>query len=86
MTVPHREQIVDGPNNARRAVREQISHGADWIKVYSDRSYRVREDGVLDEIPTFTVEELKAIVDGSTSRAAQSRIARHGFVRWAQLH
>src|SRR6266536_1031743 len=45
--VPHGVQLVDGADNARAAVREQISHGADWIKVYSDRSYRVREDGVL---------------------------------------
>jgi imidazolonepropionase-like amidohydrolase len=61
--VPHGVQLVDGPDNARQAVREQISHGADWIKVYSDRSYFVREDGVLDDIPTFTLDELRAIVD-----------------------
>src|SRR5499427_4843433 len=60
--VPHGVQVVDGPDNARKAVREQISFGADWIKVYSDRSYFVR-DGVLDDIPTFTLEELRAIVD-----------------------
>ena len=35
LTMPKGVQEVDG---ARRAVREQISHGADWIKVYSDRS------------------------------------------------
>jgi imidazolonepropionase-like amidohydrolase len=61
--VPHGVQLVDGADNARQAVREQISHGADWIKVYSDRSYFVREDGVLDDIPTFTLDELRAIVD-----------------------
>jgi len=61
--VPHGVQLVDGPDNARKAVREQISFGADWIKVYSDRSYFVRPDGVLDDIPTFTMEELRAIVD-----------------------
>ena len=52
--VPHGVQVVDGVDEARKAVREQISHGADWIKVYSDRGYKVREDGVLDDIPTFT--------------------------------
>ena len=36
--VPHGVQIVDGVEDGRKAVREQISHGADWIKVYSDRS------------------------------------------------
>lgn len=61
--VPSGVQVVDGTDQARKAVREQISHGADWIKVYSDRSYFVRPDGVLDDIPTFTVDELRAIVD-----------------------
>jgi imidazolonepropionase-like amidohydrolase len=61
--VPHGVQLVDGAENARKAVREQISYGADWIKVYSDRSYFVRPDGVLDDIPTFTLDELRAIVD-----------------------
>src|SRR5215831_12876148 len=60
--VPHGVQVVDGPDNGRKAVREQISYGADWIKVYSDRSYFVRPDGVLDDIPTFTLDELKAMV------------------------
>jgi len=79
--VPHGVQIVDGPDNARQAVREQISHGADWIKVYSDRSYRVREDGVLDDIPTFTRDELRAIVDEAhreRHKVASHAMALHG--------
>src|SRR5258706_14652043 len=40
--VPHGVQLVDGPYAARQAVREQISYGADWIKVYSDRAYALR--------------------------------------------
>jgi imidazolonepropionase-like amidohydrolase len=63
VVVPHGVQVVDGTDAGRVAVREQISHGADWIKVYSDRSYRVGPGGVLDDIPTFTLEEMKAIVD-----------------------
>jgi len=70
-------QIVDGADNARQAVREQISHGADWIKVYSDRSYRVREDGVLDDIPTFTPEELNAIVD--EAHRERHKVASHAM-------
>ena len=77
VTVPHGVQIVDGPDNARQAVREQISHGADWIKVYSDRSYRVREDGVLDDIPTFTLDELKAIVD--EAHRERHKVASHAM-------
>jgi imidazolonepropionase-like amidohydrolase len=75
--VPHGVQLVDGADSARKAVREQISHGADWIKVYSDRSYKVREDGVLDDIPTFTPEELKAIVD--EAHRERHRVASHAM-------
>ena len=42
--VPHGVQVVDGAADGRKAVREQIMYGADWIKVYSDRSYRLRDD------------------------------------------
>jgi imidazolonepropionase-like amidohydrolase len=61
--VPHGVQVVDGADEARKAVREEIMYGADWIKVYSDRGYHLRDDGVLDDIPDFTLDELRAIVD-----------------------
>src|SRR5205807_636786 len=77
VSVPHGVQVVDGADAARTAVREQISHGADWIKVYSDRSYRVREDGVLDDIPTFTLEELRAIVD--EAHRERHKVASHAM-------
>jgi imidazolonepropionase-like amidohydrolase len=73
--VPHGVQLVDGPDNCRKAVREQISYGADWIKLYSDRSYFVRPDGVLDDIPTFTLDELRAIVD--ESHRQHHKVASH---------
>jgi imidazolonepropionase-like amidohydrolase len=79
--VPHGTQVVDGVDDARKAVREQISHGADWIKVYSDRSYFVRPDGVLDDIPTFTMDELRAIVDEAhreRHKVASHAMALHG--------
>lgn len=79
--VPHGVQVVDGADEARKAVREQISHGADWIKVYSDRGYKLRDDGVLDDIPTFTTEELKAIVDEAhreRRKVASHAIGLHG--------
>jgi imidazolonepropionase-like amidohydrolase len=62
LSMPKGVQEVDGADGGRRAVREQLSHGVDWIKVYSDRTYRVEGD-ILNDIPTFTLEELKAIVD-----------------------
>jgi imidazolonepropionase-like amidohydrolase len=61
--VPHGVQFCDGPEECRKAVREQISYGADWVKVYVDRGYFLRSDGVLDDVPTFTLDELTAIVD-----------------------
>jgi imidazolonepropionase-like amidohydrolase len=75
--VPHGVEVVDGPDEARKAVREQIMYGADWIKVYSDRSYKVRPDGVLDDIPTFTLEELRAIVD--EAHRERHKVASHAM-------
>ena len=77
VNVPHGVQVVDGADGARKAVREQIMYGADWIKVYSDRSYRVGEDGILDDIPTFTLEELRAIVD--ESHRERHKVASHAM-------
>jgi imidazolonepropionase-like amidohydrolase len=75
VNVPKGVQVVDGPEQARKAVREQISFGADWIKVYSDRSYFLRPDGVLDDIPTFTMDELRAIVD--ETHRQRKKVASH---------
>ena len=75
--VPHGVQLVDGAEEGRKAVREQISYGADWIKVYSDRSYFVRPDGVLDDIPTFTLDELRAIVD--EAHRERHKVASHAM-------
>src|SRR6267142_1666042 len=75
--VPHGVQVVDGADGGRKAVREQLMYGADWIKVYSDRSYRVREDGVLDDIPTFTLDELRAIVD--ETHRQRHKVASHAM-------
>ncbi len=76
LTMPKGVQEVDGADGGRRAVREQLSHGADWIKVYSDRTYRVVGD-ILDDIPTFTPEELKAIVD--ETHRQRHKIASHAM-------
>jgi imidazolonepropionase-like amidohydrolase len=72
--VPHGVQFCDGPDACRKAVREQISHGADWIKVYSDRSYYL-EGSVLKDVPTFTLEELRAIVD--EAHRQRRKVASH---------
>ncbi|MFZ1916332.1 MAG: amidohydrolase family protein [Terriglobales bacterium] len=61
--VPKGVQIVDGPVSARKAAREQLDHGADWIKVYMTHRSWVGKNGELVSQPTLTVEELRAIVD-----------------------
>ena len=61
--IPKGAQVVDGPDAVRRAVREQIAAGADWIKVYAD--YR-RRPGV-PATPTFSPAELEAAVDEARS-------------------
>jgi len=63
LEMPKGAQIVDGPVEARKATREQLDHGADWIKVYMTHRSWVGKNGELASQPTLTVEELKAIVD-----------------------
>jgi imidazolonepropionase-like amidohydrolase len=63
LEMPKGAQIVDGPVEARKAAREQLDHGADWIKVYMTHRSWVGMNGELVSQPTLTVEELRAIVD-----------------------
>lgn len=63
LDMPKGAQIVDGPVQARKAAREQLGHGADWIKVYMTHRSWVDKEGNLISQPTLTVDELKAIVD-----------------------
>jgi imidazolonepropionase-like amidohydrolase len=51
-TFPTGAQMISGVDDAQRAVREQIGHGADLIKVYADWAN-----------PTLTVEEMRVIVE-----------------------
>jgi imidazolonepropionase-like amidohydrolase len=64
LKLPEGVQIVDGADNIRHAVREQVKFGADWIKYYSDRGYYIK-DGALHSLVNFTDEEAKALVDES---------------------
>ncbi|GAC1429461.1 MAG: amidohydrolase family protein [Thermoanaerobaculia bacterium] len=79
VSFPMGVQIVDGVEGGRKAVREQIAHGADWIKVYADRSYFVDKDGKLSSIPTFNAEEMKAIVD--EAHRLRHKVAAHAMAR-----
>jgi imidazolonepropionase-like amidohydrolase len=61
--VPKGAQLIDGPVEARKAAREQLSHGADWIKVYMTHRSWVDTLGNLVSQPTLTLEELQAVVE-----------------------
>jgi imidazolonepropionase-like amidohydrolase len=61
---PTGAQMVSGPEEARRAVREQIGHGADLIKIYADWLY-----------PTLTVAEMQVIVE--EAHKAGRKVAAH---------
>jgi imidazolonepropionase-like amidohydrolase len=77
LEMPKGAQIVDGPVEARKAARQQLEHGADWIKVYMTHRSWVDKEGKLVSQPTLTVEELKAIVD--ETHGWQKKVACHAY-------
>jgi imidazolonepropionase-like amidohydrolase len=77
--MPEGVQIVDGPDEIRKAVREEVKYGADWIKFYADRKYYIGDDGRLRSWVNFTDDEMKAIV--SEAHRLGKKIAAHA-VGW----
>ena len=77
LKMPKGVQIVDGPVEARKAAREQLDHGADWLKVYMTHRSWVDKDGKLVSQPTLTVEELEAIVD--EAHGWKKKVACHAY-------
>jgi imidazolonepropionase-like amidohydrolase len=73
-SLPHGVQVVDGVEASRKAVREQIGYGVDWIKIYADRSNEIQNDAIHG-IPTFTIDEARAIVD--EAHREKHRVACH---------
>ncbi len=73
--VPQGAEEADGVEGLKRVVRDQIGRGADWIKVYADYPWGPREPAR----PTFTLEELKAIVE--TARSAGRPVAAHATTK-----
>src|SRR5262247_954709 len=69
-TVPQGAEEADGVDSLTRVVRDQIGHGADWIKIYAD--YRWGRSGAA---PTFSLDELKLVVE--TAKSANIPVAAH---------
>jgi imidazolonepropionase-like amidohydrolase len=57
--IPQGGQEASGLDQMAQVVRDQIKHGADWVKIYAD--YRWGPNG--ENEPTFTQDELKEAVD-----------------------
>ena len=56
--------VVDGTDSARKAVREEVKHGSDWIKVLA--SGAMMSAGNDPNRAHFSPEELRAIVEEAT--------------------
>jgi imidazolonepropionase-like amidohydrolase len=77
IVVPKGAQLGDGPVELRKIAREQLDHGADWLKVYMTHRSWVDKQGHLVSQPTLTVEELKAVVD--EAHGQQKKVACHAY-------
>ncbi len=77
VTVPSGVELVDGPYEARKAVREQFNYGADLIKIYGNDRYRFLPDGKIVSVATFSFEEIQAIVD--EARLKGIKVACHAY-------
>jgi imidazolonepropionase-like amidohydrolase len=69
--VPQGAEEADGVDSLMHVVRDQIGHGADWVKLYGD--YRWGPGAGAK--PTFSLEEMKLAVE--TARSAGVPVAVH---------
>ncbi len=69
--VPQGGEEADGIDTLIRVVRDQIGHGADWIKLYGDYRWGPHPGSH----PTFSLEEMKLAVE--TARSAGVPVSVH---------
>ena len=69
--VPQGAEEADGVDSLTRTVRDQIGHGADWIKLYADYRWGAGPGAR----PTFSLEELKLAVE--TAKSAGIPVSVH---------
>jgi imidazolonepropionase-like amidohydrolase len=74
LKIPQGAEEADGLDALVRTVRDQIGRGADWVKVYADAAM-----GGQEIQPSFTLDELKRIVD--TARSTGVPVAAHAMSR-----
>jgi len=69
--IPQGAEEADGVDSLMRVVRDQIGHGADWIKLYGD----YRWGPLPGSHPTFSLDEMKLAVE--TARSAGVPVSVH---------
>src|ERR1043165_4147181 len=69
--IPQGAEEVDGMESIGRVVRDQIKHGADWIKIYAD--YRWGPNG--EAMPGLTQEEFNYLV--AVTKSSGRNVAAH---------
>jgi imidazolonepropionase-like amidohydrolase len=69
--VPQGVEEADGIDSLIKVVRDQIGHGADWIKMYGD----YRWGPLPGSHPTFSLEEIKLAVE--TAKSAGVPVSIH---------
>src|SRR5438876_5305379 len=69
--VPQGAEEADGVDSLIKTVRDQIGHGADWIKLYGDYS----SGSQAGAHPTFSLDEMKLAVE--TAKSAGVPVAVH---------
>ncbi len=79
LKMPKGVQEITGADEARKAVREQLEHGADWIKIYTDRGYIKQPDGSYRALANFTEAEINAI--GNETIGSRKNFAAHAMTR-----
>jgi imidazolonepropionase-like amidohydrolase len=60
---PLASTVVRSVEDARKAVREQIAHGADWIKLFPAGAYSFTPDGKDQYEVTYPLPVVEALVD-----------------------
>src|ERR1700693_3365380 len=60
---PLASSVVRSAEEGRAAVRDQIAHGADWIKLYPAGAYSFSPTGEAQYVVTYPLPVLQAIID-----------------------
>jgi imidazolonepropionase-like amidohydrolase len=75
--LPSMLETVDSPWEARKAVREHLMNGTNWIKFYAAYDFTFAPDGKMVIPPTFTLEEVQAFVEEAHDKG--HKVSCHAF-------